>query len=224
MTYPTFPNDGGFKKSLQESTAPFIAILRGLPLEQAESIAITLIETGFRYIEVPLNTPHALEAIHIIQDVANTASEEIAVGAGTVLKASQVDLVHETGGTLIISPNMNPSVIQRTKALGMISIPGVYTVTEAFDAIESGADALKFFPAESVSPEIAKAMLTVLPKEVAYLAVGGIKPDTQQLLAYYDAGINGFGIGGGLYKPEYTLAQIHQNAQNFMKAHQGVSL
>lgn len=218
MTYPQYPNEHLFKQLWQTNTVPFVAILRGLTLDHAIPVAEVLVEAGFSYIEVPLNTPHAYEAIKRIKD---HVPADIKVGAGTVLTTEQVDMVHAIGGEIIISPNMNADVIRRTKELKMISIPGVYTVTEAFNAIEAGADALKFFPAESVTPVIAKAMLTILPKGFVYLSVGGINPDSQQLSHYLKAGINGFGIGGSLYKPEYSIDQIKTNATQFMQAYKG---
>lgn len=218
MTYPQYPSEHLFKRQWLTNTAPFVAILRGLTLEHAIPVAEILVEAGFRYIEVPLNTPHAYEAIKRIK---SHVPEGVKIGAGTVLTTEQVDMVHSLGGELIISPNMNADVIRRTKALGMISMPGVYTVTEAFNAIEAGADALKFFPSESVTPVIAKAMLTILPKGIVYLSVGGINPDSQQLTHYLKAGINGFGIGGSLYRPEYSINQIKTNATQFMQAYKG---
>lgn len=216
MTYPQYPSEHIFKNQWLTSPAPFVAILRGLTLDHAIAVADILVEAGFCYIEVPLNTPHAYEAIKRIKA---HVPKGIKIGAGTVLTTEQVDKVHALGGEIIISPNMNTDVIRRTKALGMISMPGVYTVTEAFNAIEAGADALKFFPSESVTPVIAKAMLTILPKGIVYLSVGGIHPDSDQLTDYLNAGINGFGIGGSLYKPDYSIAQIKTNATQFMQAY-----
>lgn len=194
---------------------PFVAILRGLTREEALPLCEGLIEAGMTYIEVPLNTDHAYDVIEMI---AKEFGHQAVIGAGTVLSVEQVQKVHDLGGKIIISPNMNVDVIRSTKALGMISSPGVYTVTEAFQAVDAGADILKFYPAESITPSVLKAMLTVLPKDKLYFPVGGIGPDVEQLKSFVKAGANGFGIGGNLYKPEYGVQKVLANAKAYIHA------
>ena len=91
--------------------------------------------------------------------------------------------VKAAGGRLIVSPNTNPAVIRASVAAGLISSPGYFTPSEAFAAIDAGAHALKFFPAEAATPAVIKAQRAVLPRHIPLVVVGGIRPDTMRPVA-----------------------------------------
>ena len=192
---------------------PLIAILRGLHPDKAVAVADILVEAGFRLIEVPLNSPSPLSSIEAI---ARRHGQRAMIGAGTVLTETQVDDVVGAGGRLVVSPNLSPAVGARTLAHDACWCPGVMTPSEAFHALDLGATALKFFPAELVSPKAIAAMRAVLPTHAPVLAVGGITPET--MLPYLEAGTNGFGLGSALFKPDYPLSDIAQRAQAFVTA------
>lgn len=199
----------------QRESLPLIAILRGLQPQQASAAAQTLLECGFHYIEVPLNSPSPLQSIRLMREVVGDRGF---VGAGTVLSVEQVDHVADCGGQLIISPNCNPAVIRHTIKRGLISLPGVMTPGEAFCALEAGASALKLFPAEHITPAITKAFRAVIPPEVVFLPVGGIQPDARQLRSYLQAGANGFGLGGCLYQAGMDIAALRLRALAYQQA------
>ncbi len=192
---------------------PLIAILRGLKPENALAVSDTLVETGFRIIEVPLNSPDPLESI---TQIAARHGDRAVVGAGTVLSVAQVEEVADVGGRIIVSPNMNLDVGRAAVARGLYWCPGVMTPTEAFAALDLGASVLKFFPAEMVPPPSISAVRAVLPKDAVIAAVGGITPTT--MAPYHAAGVNGFGLGSALFKPEYSLAEIGRRARAFVDA------
>lgn len=199
----------------QQEPLPLIAILRGITPEHAVEAAEILLECGFHYLEVPLNSPSALKSIHLMRDTVGNCGY---VGAGTVLNVEQVDSVAECGGQLIISPNCNPDVIRHSVKRGLISLPGVMTPSEAFSAIDAGASALKLFPAEHITPVITKAFRAIIPREVACLPVGGIQPDAAQMRSYIQAGANGFGLGGGLYQAGMSMILLRERAQAYQQA------
>jgi 2-dehydro-3-deoxyphosphogalactonate aldolase len=186
---------------------PLIAILRGLTPEEAEPVGAALVEAGFRCLEVPLNSPRPLESIAILR---RSFGDVALVGAGTVLTATAVDEVASAGGEIIISPNCNPAVIGATKAKGLISLPSFFTPSEAFAALDAGADALKLFPAEAAGPSALKAMRAVVPASVPVFPVGGIDPDVMG--DYRRAGATGFGIGSSLYAPGRSAAEVSKRA------------
>ena len=193
---------------------PLIAILRGLPPADALAIGQALHAAGFALWEVPLNSPDPLTSIATLR----AAFPDVLVGAGTVLTPQQVREVHAAGGQLVVSPNCNPDVIDETVRLGMISLPGILTPTEAFTALVHGAHGLKLFPAELASPAVVKALLAVLPKGCDLFPVGGVAPDT--LAAWHQAGATGFGIGSSLYKPGKSAQAVQTDAQAFAQAWQ----
>lgn len=192
---------------------PLVAILRGLPPAHAVDVARALYDAGFRLIEVPLNSPEPLTSIAAIRAAL---PRDAVVGAGTVLTTDAVADLQRAGGELVVMPHADTSVIRAGKAAGLLCVPGIATPTEAFAALEAGADALKLFPAEVLTPAAVRAMRAVLPKGVALLPVGGITP--QGMRAYRDAGAAGFGLGSALYAPGMDLERVRVNAQAFVNA------
>ena len=192
-----------------QAQLPLIAILRGLQPSEAVDVGAALQSAGFGLWEVPLNSPNPLQSIAAMRH----AYPDVLVGAGTVLTAQQVRDVHAAGGQLIISPNCNPAVIDESVKLGLISLPGVLTPTEAFTALAHGAHGLKIFPAELASPAVVKALLAVLPQGTGIYPVGGIAPDN--MAPWLQAGAAGFGIGSALFKPGKTAAQVAADAVAF---------
>ena len=192
---------------------PLIAILRGLTPEEAPAVGDALVEAGFRVLEVPLNSPRPLDSIRILAD---RFEGRALVGAGTVLTPQAARQVAEAKGRLIISPNMDPAVIAETRRLGLLSLPGIFTPTEAFGALATGAHALKLFPAEIAGPAGLKALRAVLPSETRLYAVGGVAPDT--LADWRRAGASGFGIGSALYKPGMGAGDVGERARAFVAA------
>ena len=192
---------------------PIIAILRGIKPIEAESVSEILIDSGIKIIEVPLNSPLPLETL---TRMVNFHGEAGIFGAGTVLNTSQVAEVHKTGAKLIVSPNTNPFVIKKTKELGMLSIPGCYTATEALMSLENGADGLKFFPAFQMGTTGFQALSAILPLQVMSFAVGGI--DIKDFEKWISVNITGFGLGASLYKPGLDLINIRKKTKEIIKA------
>jgi 2-dehydro-3-deoxyphosphogalactonate aldolase len=192
---------------------PLVAIIRGVRPEEAGEIGEALFEGGIRIIEVPLNSPDPLRSI---ERLAARLGDRALIGAGTVLTTDDVARVADAGGRLLVSPNTNSDVIAATVRAGLVSAPGYFTPSEAFAALQAGAHCLKLFPAEAAPPAVVKAQRAVLPPAVPLLVVGGITPD--RMGAYLDAGANGFGLGGAIYKPGQGAAQVRAQAQAFTQA------
>ncbi|PVY41591.1 2-dehydro-3-deoxy-6-phosphogalactonate aldolase [Victivallis vadensis] len=196
----------------QARRCPVVAILRGITPEEMLPVCEALRTAGIRLLEVPLNSPDALESIRHAAAKYHAAGELLA-GAGTVLTAQNVRDVAAAGGRFIISPDANPEVIRETKRLGLVSIPGFFTATEAFTALRAGADYLKFFPAGKLGPGYVKDLKAVIKAPI--LAVGGV--DTDNIAAFLDV-CAGVGIGSALYKPGKTPAEIEQAAAVYAAA------
>ena len=171
-------------------------------------------DSGFRILEVPLNSPEPFESIAALR----RELPEALIGAGTVLSAAQVQQVKNAGGQLFIAPNFNAEVVSTAKAQGLIAIPGIATPSEAFAALAAGADAIKLFPAEMISPAAVKAMRAVLPADALLIPVGGI--GAANMAAYAQAGANGFGTGASLYAPGRSLADIQSCATDLIANYQ----
>jgi 2-dehydro-3-deoxyphosphogalactonate aldolase len=192
---------------------PLVAILRGLTPPEAEEIAVAIHDAGIRVIEVPLNSP---EPFNSITRIAARLGDEALIGAGTVLTSDQVRAVRDAGGRLVVSPNTNSDVIAATVESGMLSCPGMFTPTEAFRALASGAHALKYFPGEGGSPKVVKAMRAVLPREVPLIVTGGVTAET--IPSWLAGGAHGVGLGSGLYVPGQDAQTTAAKARAFVAA------
>lgn len=190
---------------------PLVAIIRGVTPDEAQTMGGAIVEAGIRIIEVPLNSPDPLQSI---ETLAKRFGDEVLVGAGTVLDPADVGRVWDAGGRLIVSPNIDFDVIAATAAIDLVSCPGYFTPSEALAAIQTGATALKLFPAEAATPAVLRAQRAVLPKDVPILVVGGVKPDVMR--PWIDAGATGFGLGGGLYQPGQSSQDTLEKARAYV--------
>lgn len=190
-----------------------IAILRGIaPAEAADHIGV-LVDEGFEYIEIPLNSPDWQRSIPL---AVERFGEQVMIGAGTVLSVAQVVALTEAKARLVVTPNTQPAVIRRAVENGMLVCAGCATATEAFNALEAGAQWLKIFPSSAFGPAYISALKAVLPPEVPVLAVGGISPDN--LADYLAAGCAGAGLGSDLYRAGQSVDQTREQARRFIAA------
>ena len=198
-----------FRQRLSE--CPLVAIIRGVTPGEVEAVGDVLYAAGIRIIEVPLNSPDPFSSI---ARLAARFGERALIGAGTVLQPELVAQVWEAGGQLVVSPNTYTPVIEATVAAGMVSSPGYFTPSEAFEALRAGAHALKLFPAEAATPAVVKGQRAVLPKHVPLIVVGGVNPANMK--PYLDAGADGFGLGSGLYASGRPLDEVASAARAYV--------
>jgi len=193
---------------------PLVAILRGLPPEEAPDIGSALHDGGVRWIEAPLNGPRALDSIAALRARLGATAR---IGAGTALCANDVAAAFDAGADFIVAPNVDPAVIAASKARGLYVMPGCFSPTEALAAIAAGADALKLFPAEALAPAAVKAFAAVLPAHIPLIAVGGV--DGAKFAAYLNAGATGFGLGSALYRPGDAAGAVGEKAAALVAAY-----
>jgi 2-dehydro-3-deoxyphosphogalactonate aldolase len=179
---------------------PLVAILRGVKPEETEAIVGVLIEAGMTAIEIPLNSPDPFRSI---ATAVKQAPAGVLIGAGTVLTTADADRLNDVGGKLMVSPNVDTQVLARAHQYGMITMPGVFSPTEALLAARSGASGLKFFPASVLGASgIAGVVIA---------AVGGVSD--QNFAEYIKGGVTAFGLGSSLYKPGMTATDVAARAK-----------
>lgn len=193
---------------------PLIAILRGITPDEEHDHVAAVIDAGFEAVEIPLNSPGWRTSIAAM---VNAFGDRALIGAGTVLKPEQVDELAEMGSKLVVTPNIQPEVIRRAVSYGMTVCPGCATATEAFNAIEAGAQALKIFPSSAFGPDYIKALKAVLPPEIPVFAVGGVTPEN--LAVWLNAGCVGAGLGSDLYRAGQPVERTAAQAKAFVKAY-----
>ncbi|HEX2585824.1 MAG TPA: 2-dehydro-3-deoxy-6-phosphogalactonate aldolase, partial [Steroidobacteraceae bacterium] len=194
--------------------SPIVAILRGITVDRAESVARALYDAGIRIIEVTFNSPDPLSSI---KKITQLNLQDCLIGAGTVVSVDDVQRTYDAGGRLVVTPNCDVGVISKALQLGMTVLPGIATPTEAFAAVHAGASHLKLFPAATYGVQHLKALKSVLPTHVKIFPVGGI--GANDIAQWRQAGANGFGFGSELFKPDYSLDEIAERARQIINAY-----
>ncbi|MFT4249601.1 MAG: 2-dehydro-3-deoxy-6-phosphogalactonate aldolase [Pseudomonas sp.] len=194
---------------------PLVAILRGITPEETSAHVGALVETGFDAIEIPLNSPRWRDSIALAQREYGVRAW---IGGGTVLRNEDVDTLTEIGARFIVTPNTRPSLIRHAVSRGLLVVAGFATASEAFDAIDAGAQMLKLFPAATYGAGHVRALRSVLPASVPVYVVGGVTP--ANLAEFLAQGAAGAGIGGELYRPGQALETTQSQARAFVQAYQ----
>ncbi|MEO1748438.1 MAG: 2-dehydro-3-deoxy-6-phosphogalactonate aldolase, partial [Pseudomonadota bacterium] len=193
---------------------PLVAILRGIKPTEAVEIAHALVEAGFEAIEVPLNSPDAFGSI---AQMAEAFSNRCLIGAGTVLTSENVKQLAGAGGRLLVAPNIDDDVMAQARDEKLVTMPGVFSATEALKAVKLGASALKFFPASALGSSGIKAIRAVLPADCVVGAVGGVGDN--DFSEYLAAGVSAFGLGSSLYKPGLSADAVAKRAAKTVAAY-----
>lgn len=191
---------------------PLVAILRGITPAEVAAHVEALLDAGFGAVEIPTNSPEWARSVAI---AVQACGDRAHVGAGTVLEPAHLDALQAAGGRLVVTPNVRPALIRQARDRGFNIAAGCATASEAFDALEAGAQMLKLFPAAVYGAALARALRSVLPP-VPLLAVGGITADN--LGEYLAAGCSGAAIGGELYRAGQAPALTRAHAQRFLDA------
>ena len=171
-----------------------IVIMRGFSKEQLISSVEAMKNGGIRLVEVTFDQTGTVSdstTAEYIAALKERFGDLLRIGAGTVMTESQVEFAYKAGAEFIISPDCYEPVIKKTRELGMVSIPGVFTPTEAANAHRFGADFVKLFPNSEVKISYLKALTAPL-SHIKFLAVGGV--NAENMSEYLSAGAKGIGV------------------------------
>lgn len=194
-----------------------VAIVRAIDSKYIIDLAKSLMAGGIKCIEVTFNqasTDGSIDTLTSIKTLKDTFGDDLAVGAGTVLSVDDVVRAKEAGAEYIISPNVDEAVIRKTKELGMISMPGALTPSEAVFAYQCGADIVKLFPAGVFGADYIKAVTAPL-NHIPFVAVGGVNATNKN--SFLDAGCVGVGVGGNLVNKDLIESGKWNDITNYAK-------
>lgn len=190
-----------------------VAVVRGQSSEQIYKAIEAALVGGVSVIEVTFTVPNALE---IIRQLADTVSENVVLGAGTVLTPHMAREALTAGAEFIVSPNTNVQVIETAKNHDAPVFPGALTPTEVLTAWQAGADIVKIFPANAVGPTYLKDLHGPFP-EIKFMPTGGVNLSTAR--AYLENGAVALGVGGDLINrqlmEEGRFDEITERARKF---------
>lgn len=175
-----------------------------------------LAKGGIEFIEISLVTPHAVE---YIAQVHEQFGSSVLIGAGTVLDSESARAAILAGADFIVSPSTRVETINSARRYGKCIFSGAFTPTECLLAWESGADAVKVFPAIPAGPEYIKAIHAPLP-QIPLVAVGGIT--LENLQAFIKAGVCGVAGASSLVNPKHiadgSFTEITRISSDWLRA------
>lgn len=184
-----------------------IAILRGIPADEAEPVADSLVAGGITALEMTLDSPNALG---LIEKLSQKYAGKTVVGAGTVIDSESARMAIQHGADFLFSPSLHQEVIRTALRYGKIAIPGVMTPTEMIHALEWGADVVKLFPAAQLDVKYIKDVKTPFP-HIPIIPTGGVSLDN--VAAFFEAGVAAVGIGGNLLDKEAIASRDYAKLQ-----------
>jgi 2-dehydro-3-deoxyphosphogluconate aldolase/(4S)-4-hydroxy-2-oxoglutarate aldolase len=172
--------------------AAVVAVLRADTADQAVDAARALAEGGVRAIELTFTTPGVAGALRRVRDELPAG---VVVGAGTIRDRDQLDAAVAAGAEFLVTPHLDPALLEAMLATGLAVLPGVLTPSEVAGALGAGATAVKLFPASTVGPKHLKALLGPFPG-LAIVPTGGIAAG--DVRTWLDAGAIAVGAGSEL--------------------------
>lgn len=173
-----------------------IMIVRGVPTDRLVPLGEAVWRGGIRVMECTYDASGIIPDEVIAEGIALLSKHfegRMTIGAGTVLKKSQIALTKAAGGQFIVSPDTNEEIIKETKKAGLVSIPGALTPSEATTAHRAGADFVKLFPVSQMGGVSYVKTLCAPLSHIRFLAVGGVK--AENVRDYIESGAYGVGIG-----------------------------
>lgn len=193
-----------------------VLIIRTDSEEEAKNIAVAAVKGGIKALEITMAVPNAVKVISFLAD--KYKNENVVVGAGTVLDAETANIVMLAGARLLVSPNLNPKMIEIANRYQAVTVSGAMTPTEIINTVNAGADLVKLFPAEFLGPKYVKTVKAPLP-QAEIVPTGGVNPDNVK--EWFEAGCHAVGVGSFVskaHKKDGDFAKVTQAAKIFVEA------
>ena len=173
------------------------------------------IEAARAVIKVTFSVPQADQVIAQLKEEYQNDSS-VVIGAGTVLDAVTARLAILAGAEFIVSPCFDQATAEMCNFYQVPYMPGCMTITEMQQAMKSGADIVKLFPANNFTPQMIKAAKAPLP-HVNIMPTGGV--NLENIAAWKQAGAIVVGVGGNLFKgvKDENYELVSQTAKQYIE-------
>lgn len=188
-----------------------IAVIRLKDKSCIKNVVNALVKGGIKCIEITMTVP---DADQIISELDKEFQDSIILGAGTVTKSEDAQMLISNGAKFIVSPILNMDIIKTCNEADIVCIPGCFTPTEIFNAWNSGADIIKVFPATSLGPRYIKDLLAPFP-EINLIPTGGVSIDNAG--EWILAGAAAVGIGSNLLDPKLISENKYEEITKLAK-------
>lgn len=172
-----------------------IAIVRGVEKEYLIPLFNALKEGGVICAEITFGYYDDDYTFEMLKEVCERFSNQMYIGAGTVLDAKKAELAIKAGAEFLVTPTTEKQIIDYCNQNDKVMITGAYTPTEINYAYNLGSHLVKLFPADSVGPRYIKSVKSPLI-HIPIICFGGI--NANNISEYVRAGAIGAGIGADL--------------------------
>ncbi len=169
-----------------------VAVIRMTEAAKVVPVVQAVASGGVRCIEITMTVPNASR---MLRDLQKTVTSEVVLGAGTVTDPETADEVIDSGARFVVSPILDPRIIETCQRRKVSVIPGCYSPTEIFTARRLGADFIKLFPATSLGPSFIKDLRGPFP-DLRLVPTGGVTIDNAA--EWITHGAAAVGIGSDL--------------------------
>lgn len=195
---------------------PVVGILRGVDSAFFGDIMKASFEVGLQAIEVTMNTPDAEEIVSKNRPCVRPGK---LLGMGTIRNIEEARRAVVAGAMFLVTPNLDPSVIEYANRQAVPIISGALTPSEIYTAWSAGADMVKVFPCRPFGPQYIRDVLGPFD-QIPLVAVGGVTLSNVQV--FFEAGAKAVGVGPSLFGRdalrERRLDELALNVNKFIES------
>ncbi len=170
-----------------------VPVLRARTAKEGEALVEAMVAGGVTVMEVTTTVPGAIE---LIATLKKKYGDTVLLGSGTITTAEECARSIDAGAEFVVSPSTHMAVIETTKKMGKVSIPGALTPTEVITAWNAGADIVKIFPCSAMGgASYLKSLKAPFPF-LKLIPTGGVTLTTAA--DFLKAGAEALGVGADL--------------------------
>ena len=193
-----------------------MGIIRGVSESSLEGVLDSARDAGLKFLEITLNTDHALQ---LIESAVKKYEGSLCIGAGTVRTREQAVQAVASGAQFLVSPALNDEVASYCRDQALPYFPGALTPSEIENAWQAGATMVKVFPASQWGPQYFREIKGPF-EDILLMAVGGITTDN--IPAYFSSGASAVAVGGSVFSLSRMVneefSKIHDDLKEILFA------
>jgi 2-dehydro-3-deoxyphosphogluconate aldolase/(4S)-4-hydroxy-2-oxoglutarate aldolase len=165
--------------------------------EASIQIMKSLYDAGIRVIEYTNRGKAALENLKKLKGAVKKDCKGMILGLGTVTDGNTAERALDAGADFLISPGFVKEVLNVSRKHEVLWIPGCMTPTELIRVSQSDIRLVKLFPGNLLGPEFVLSVKELFP-DLLFMPTGGVEPQTDNLAAWFNAGVSAVGMGSKL--------------------------
>lgn len=174
-------------------------------VETSKAVLKACYDGGIRVFEFTNRGDFAHEVFSELVKYANAELPGMILGVGSIIDAPTAALYLQEGANFVVGPLFNPAIAPICNRRCVPYIPGCGSATEIGMAQEAGCDICKAFPGDVLGPAFVKGVKAPMPW-TQILVTGGVRPETENLKAWFKAGASCVGMGSNLFPKDVVKA------------------